>query len=116
MIVGYTIARGYTLLHQAQGIILTRIVRTDEDLLLAVDARISHGTGAGIGRQLVHADASILAGRRGALVNLLWQIRPCQPAGQSQVNSSPGPSMHSPPCWQRAPVPRKHMICRDMQN
>lgn len=71
MVVGYTIARGHTLLHQAQGIILTRIVRTDEDLLLAVDARITHGTGAGIGRQLVHADASILAGRRGALVNLL---------------------------------------------
>jgi len=71
VVVGYAIARGHTLLHQAQGIVLAGIVRTDEDLLLAVDARIAHGTGAGVGRQFVHTDASVLAGRRGALVDLL---------------------------------------------
>lgn len=63
MIVGHTIARGYVLLHQTQGIVLAGIVGTDEYLLLAVDTRVAHGTGAGVGGQFVHTDAAILAWR-----------------------------------------------------
>lgn len=71
MIVGHAVACGYVLLHQTQRIVLAGIVGTDEYLLLAVDARIAHGTGARVGGQFVHTDAAILARRRGALIDLL---------------------------------------------
>lgn len=71
MIVGYTIACGNILLHQAQSIVLTGIVRTDKDLLLTVDTRVAHGAGTGIGRQFVHTDATVLTWRRSAFIDLL---------------------------------------------
>lgn len=71
MIIWDAVACGHILLHEAEGIVLARIVRTDEYLLFAVDARIAHGTGAGIGGQFVHTDAAVLAGRGGAFIDLL---------------------------------------------
>lgn len=70
MIVGHTIARRYALLHQAERIVLTWIVRTNEYLLFAIVPRIAHRTGAHIRCQFIHTHTAILTRCRFALVDL----------------------------------------------
>lgn len=70
MIIGHAVTRRYTLLHQAERIVLAWVVRTNEYLLLAIVPRIAHRAGAHIRCQFVHTHTAILTRRRFALVDL----------------------------------------------